>query len=354
MERVDVNANGELGQGSAISVDISADGRFVAFDSLADNLEPGAGDQNGLDVFVRDRATGTIEGISTGGDTGVFEGNSFLSSISADGRFVGFTSADSFDGDVHPFVTDALVFDRQLGTTRIVNRNSAGVQADEESETPFVSDDGTWVVFSSRATNLVADDTNGLYDVFRRNLLTGVTERIAAGDADPGSHAIGSGLTPDGMVASLITGADLVAADVNFAFDVYVADLREAADLSVNKSDSPDPVTARANLTYTITVNNLGSGAASGVTLTDQLPDVTFVSATASQGSCTRSGGGKSDGLVTCALGTIDPSVSAIVTIVVSPSKAGTLTNTASVKASTPDPDAANNTSTATTTVVAR
>ena len=354
MERVDVNANGELGQGSALHVDISADGRFVAFDSLADNLEPGAGDQNGWDVFVRDRATGTIEGISTGGDTGVFEGNSFLSSISADGLFVGFTSADSFDGDVHPFVTDALVFDRQHGTTRIVNRNSDGVQADEESETPFVSDDGTWVVFSSRATNLVADDTNGLYDVFRRNLLTGVTERIAADDADLGFHAIGSGLTPDGMVASLITGADLVAADVNFAIDVYVADLREAADLSVNKSDSPDPVTARANLTYTITVNNLGSGAASGVTLTDQLPDVTFVSATASQGSCTRSGGGKSDGLVTCALGTIEPSLSAIVTIVVSPSKAGELTNTASVTASTPDPDTANNTSTATTTVVAR
>ena len=354
MERVDVNANGELGQGSANGVDISADGRFVAFDSLADNLEPGAGDQNGFDVFVRDRVTGTVEGISTSGDSGVFEGHSFLSSISADGRFVGFTSADSFDRDRHPFLTDALVFDRLLGTIRIANRNSAGVQADDDSETPFVSEDGTWVVFSSRATNLVAGDTNGMYDVFRRNLMTGVTERIAAGDGEPGSHAIGSGLTADGMQASLITSADLVAADVNFAFDVYVADLREAADLSVNKSDSPDPVTTRANLTYTITVNNFGPGAASGVSLTDQLPDVTFVSATASQGSCTRSGGGKADGLVTCALGTIDPSVSAIVTIVVSPSRAGTLTNTASVTASTPDPDAANNASTATTTVVAR
>ena len=193
-----------------------------------------------------------------------------------------------------------------------------------------------------------------LYDVFRRNLLTGFTERIAADDAAFGFHAIGSGLTPDGMVAPLITGADLVEADVNFAIDVYVADLREAADLGVNKGDSPDPVTARENLTYTITVNNLGSAAASGVTLTDQLPDVTFVSAIASQGSCTRSGSGKSGGLVTCALGTIDPSLSAIVTIVVNPTKEGTLTNTASVTASTPDPDTANNTSTATTTVVPR
>ena len=65
MERVNVNANGELGQGSALHVDISADGRFMAFDSLADNLEPGAGDQNGWDGFVRDRQTGTIVGIST-------------------------------------------------------------------------------------------------------------------------------------------------------------------------------------------------------------------------------------------------------------------------------------------------
>lgn len=354
MERVDINANGELGQGSANSVEISADGRVVAFDSLADNLDAGPGDQNGFDVFVRDRATGTIEGVSTGGDTGLFEGESFLSSISADGRFVGFTSADSFDGDAHPFETDALVVDRQLGTTRIVNRNSAGVQADEESETPFVSEGGTWAVFSSRATNLVPNDTNGTYDVFRRNLLTGVTERIAAGDGDPGSNAIGSGMTPDGMVASLITGADLTASDVNSAFDVYVADLREAADLSVTTTDAADPVTARSNLTYTLAVNNAGSGAADGVTLTDQLPDVTFVSATASQGSCTRSGSGKSGGVVTCALGAIAPSLSATVTIVVSPSKAATLTNTAVVTASTPDPDQANNTSTATTTVVAK
>jgi uncharacterized repeat protein (TIGR01451 family) len=353
MERVDVNASGELGQGSANSVDISADGRFVAFDSFADNLA-GSGDLNRFDVFVRDRLTGTIEGISTSGDTPEPAGESFLSSISANGRFVGFTASESFAGDTTPFLSDALVFDRQGGTLTIVNRNSAGVQANDESETPFVSDDGTWAVFSSRAANLVAGDTNGTYDVFRRNLFTGVTERIAAGDGGPGSHAIGSGLSPDGMVAALITSAELIAADDNFAFDVYVADLREAADLSVNKSDSPDPVTARANLTYTITVGNLGPGAASGVILTDQLPDVTFVSATASQGSCTRSGGGKSDGLVTCALGTISPFGSATVTIVINPSKAGTLTNTASVTASTPDPNAANNTSTATTTVVPR
>jgi hypothetical protein len=173
-------------------------------------------------VYVRDRVTGTIEGISTVGDTGVFEGPCFLGSISANGRFVGVTATDSFDGDRNGFIDDAVVFDRQLGTARIVSRNSARVQANDESETPFVSDDGTWAVFSSRGSNLVAGDTNGLYDVFRRNLVSGTTERLAGDDEAFGFHAIGSGMTTDGQVASLITGADLLAQDVNFAFDVYV------------------------------------------------------------------------------------------------------------------------------------
>lgn len=161
-------------------------------------------------------------------------------------------------------------------------------------------------------------------------------------------------MTPDGLVVALITGGTLLATDANNAFDVYVADTREPGDLSVIKADSPDPVTARSNLTYTISVQNLGPGHATGVMLTDQLPDATFVSATASQGSCTRTGGGKADGLVTCDLGTVNAFASATVTIVVTPTRAGTLTNTASVTAGTPDPGAANNTSTATTTVAGR
>jgi uncharacterized repeat protein (TIGR01451 family) len=352
-ERIDVDPGGALANDQANRVDMSADGRFVAFDTFADNLVAGPGDQSGVDVFVRDRATSTTEGISTVGDSGSFEGNSSLSSISANGRFVGFTSPDSFDGDTNGFIDDAVVFDRQTGSVRIVSRNSAGVQADNESETPFVSDDGVTVVFSSRGANLVANDDNEAYDVFRR--VGNVTERIAADDDLFGLHAIGSGMTPDGSVAALITGADLVAGDVNSAFDVYAFDARAAADLRVTKDDSPDPVTARTNLTYTVTVQNLGPGPATGVTLTDTLPaDASFVSATTTQGSCTRTGSGKSDGLLTCTLGTLNAFDSATVVIVITPSRAGTLSNTATVRAGTPDPDTANNTATATTTVIPR
>jgi uncharacterized repeat protein (TIGR01451 family) len=355
MERADVKASGELAFGVFVSVDISADGRFVAFDTSADDLVAGPGDGNNVDVFVRDRATGTTQGISTVGDGGGSEGQSFLSSISANGRFVGFTSSDSFDGDANVFTDDALVFDRQDGSVKIVSRSSTGEQGNDQSETPFISDDGNFVVFSSRASNLVAGDTNQAYDVFRRDLVAGTTERLAGDDGEVGMHAIASGMTPDGLVASLITGADLLAADVNFRFDVYAVDLRAAADLAVTKVGSPDPVTERAQLTYTVTVQNLGPGPATGVTLADQLPaNATFVSATATQGTCTRSGSGKSDGLLTCALGSIDAFNSATVTIVVSPTRAGTLTNTATARAGNPDPNQANNSDTATTTVVAR
>jgi uncharacterized repeat protein (TIGR01451 family) len=358
MERVDVDSTEVISDGDAINLAISADGRFVAFDTFADNLAPGPGDQQGIDVFVRDRLAGTTEGISTVGDSGTFEGNSFLSSITPDGRFVGFSSADSTFGqtDGNGFVVDAFVFDRTARTVQLVSRSSAGVPGNDESSSPLVAPDGGSVVFSSRASNLVANDTNQLFDVFRRDLATGTTVRLAADSQSPGFAVIASDIAADGFTISIITGAELVAEqNVGFNFmDVYALDMR--ADLSVTNSDAPDPVVVRANLTYTVTVFNNGPAAANAVTLTDRLSaSAAFVSATPSQGSCTQSGKGGKDGDLVCALGTLDPAHSATVTIVVRPSTAGvTLTNTAVVRSGSPDPNAANNTATATTTVVAK
>ena len=357
IERVDVDSNEVIGDSQANNVAISGDGRYVAFDTFADNLAPGPGDQQGIDVFVRDRVAGTTEGISTLGDNGGFEGNSFLSSITADGRFVGFSSGDTTFGqaDANGFSSDAFVFDRQNGTVQIVSRNSSGVQANEESFSPLVAEGGTSVVFVSRASNLAANDTNEEFDVFRRDLVSGVTVRIAADDQVPANEIVASDITPDGFIVVLITGAQLVAeqnAGANF-FDVYVAELR--ADLAVTNTDSPDPVAVRANLTYTVTVFNSGPAPASGVTLTDQLPaDTTFVSAAPTQGSCVRTGKGGRDGDLLCTLGTIGAADSATITIVVRPSRAGVLTSTATARSGSPDPNHGNNAATATTTVVAR
>src|SRR5438128_82679 len=118
------------------------------------------------------------------------------------------------------------------------------------------------------------------------------------------------------------------------------------ADLLVTKTDSPDPVTVDKNLTYTVTVTNHGPIDATGVTMTDTLlSGVTFVSATPSQGSCS----GTSN--ISCSLGTLANGASTTVTIVVTPTVAGVLSNTASVSATEPDPDPDNNTGTAVTTV---
>ena len=113
-------------------------------------------------------------------------------------------------------------------------------------------------------------------------------------------------------------------------------------------SDSPDPVNVGSDLTYTLTATNNGPTSATGVTVTDPLPaGVSFVSATPSQGSCSGTT------TVTCNLGALANGASAIVTIVVQPGAAGTLTNPASVSGDQPDPTPGNNDASVDTTVEA-
>src|SRR5207248_11613346 len=118
------------------------------------------------------------------------------------------------------------------------------------------------------------------------------------------------------------------------------------ADLSVTKADSPDPVLAGNNITYTITVHNGGPSDALGVSLTDQVPaNTSFVS--------TNSGGTNTAGTVSWSLGTIPAGTNAVVVLVVKvdPSDTADISNTASASSTTFDPDLTNNSATATTTV---
>jgi uncharacterized repeat protein (TIGR01451 family) len=123
----------------------------------------------------------------------------------------------------------------------------------------------------------------------------------------------------------------------------------DVADLAVTKTDSPDPVTVGSALTYTVTVANVGPQEATSVVLQDRLPPQSvLVSATATAGSCDDKGT-----RLTCELGKLAKDASATVTIVVRPTKTGTIDNTATVDSVETDPVTVNDTATASTRVTA-
>ncbi len=165
-------------------------------------------------------------------------------------------------------------------------------------------------------------------------------------DSSGGAYVIGSTLSPNFPVMGPVQGAYAGGYDGFIAKIVAPIDT-PSAEVSVTNTGSPDPVTVGSSLTYTMTVTNNGPDAATGVTLTDTLPTgVTYVSATPSQGACLEAGG-----VVTCSLGDLANGAIATVTIGVTPTATGTLTNTATVADSVVDPNTANNSAMTTTTV---
>ncbi|MCI0636987.1 MAG: hypothetical protein L0206_24190 [Actinobacteria bacterium] len=177
-ERVEVNENNVTGVHGGGAV--SADGTRVAFDSGA-NLDPP--DQPGVDVFVRDRSAGTTTrvNVASDGTQGAFS-TARSPSISPDGRFVCFLSDDSslVPGDTNG-ASDFFVHDLETGFTERVNVSSEGFQADGDdlSNECSLSLDGRFAAFCSEATNLVAGDTNGENDVFLHDRVTGITQRMS-------------------------------------------------------------------------------------------------------------------------------------------------------------------------------
>ncbi len=159
-------ANASSSSPSIDSADGAADARFVAFDSLASNLV--RNDTNGdRDVFVHDLRTGTTERVSVSSAGRQGNGTSRAPSISANGRFVAFaSSARNLVRDDTNGTYDVFVHDLQTGTTRRVSVNSAGNQGNASSDNAALGFDASVVAFASRARNLVANDTNGAYDVF--------------------------------------------------------------------------------------------------------------------------------------------------------------------------------------------
>jgi Tol biopolymer transport system component len=171
------------GTRSASGASISADGRFVAYFSFATNLV--AGDTNSApDVFVHDLVARTTERVSVGAAGAQANAGSTECSISASGRYVAFVSGATnlVAGDTNGWA-DVFVRDRVAKTTVRVSVDSSGGEADADSQQPSISADGRFVAFSSDATDLVAGDTNGYADAFVHDLVSGRTVRASLGSS---------------------------------------------------------------------------------------------------------------------------------------------------------------------------
>jgi len=171
---------------------VSADSRFVAFGSSASNLV--RKDTNGLyDVFVHDRRTGETSRVSvssTGKEGNEASGFSGDMAISADGRFVTFQSdADNLVADDSDRWEDIFVHDRQTHETTRVSVASDGTQANGWSRDPAISANGRFVAFASAADNLVPGDTNRWYDVFVHDRTLHQTTRVSVDSAGGEGHA---------------------------------------------------------------------------------------------------------------------------------------------------------------------
>jgi Tol biopolymer transport system component len=289
--RVSVDSDGVEGNGGSRHPSISANGRWVLFQSAADNLVPD--DTNGLsDVFVHDRKTGETRRVSVAEDGGEGDGASYVygASLSSSGRYAVFYSnatnyaAGDGNGESDVFLADlrkgtltlvsattegvpvagesadpsvsangrfvafygnagdfppgtsngkehVYVRDRKTGDVRRASVDADGNPGSSDSYDPVVSSNGKVVAFYSYAASLVAGDTNGQTDAFVHDFGAGTTTRISllAGGGQAQADTYNTAITQNGKTVLFYTEADLLPADTNGTGDVYAWDARSGA-----------------------------------------------------------------------------------------------------------------------------
>ena len=263
--RISASTAGAGGDQASRRPSMSGDGNRIAFQSDATNLA--AGDTNAVtDVFVRDVATSTLARISTAAGGAQANGSSELPWISRDGNFVTFTSeaTNLVPGDTNAH-SDVFLKNLLTGEIKMVSVDPEGNPGDANSTFAFPSDEGRFVAFVSRSTNLVDDDDNSSLDVFVRDMEAGETIRVSVnsdgeeGDADSGfSHAspgvdlefaIPVRLSADGRFVSFVSDAtNLDDNDTNDLLDVFVRDLQTEETARI--SEGANGVEADADCDY--------------------------------------------------------------------------------------------------------
>ncbi len=226
-ERVSVDPNGMQSNGGSYALSISADGRYVVFDSDATNLVPNDTNHR-TDVFIRDRLVSTTERMSISSTWAQGLGDSGSPSISPNGRYIVFTSSASnlVTNDTNAS-WDVFIRDRHANTTERVSVATGGGQANGGGQDGSMSSDARYIAFSSGSTNLIPGDDHG-GDIFVHDRLNGTTERVSVttgGSTTSTGYSDVPSISPDARyVVFRSSCVDLVPGDTNGYEDVFLHD----------------------------------------------------------------------------------------------------------------------------------
>ena len=230
LTRVSISSNGTAANDNCDNPDVSENGRYVVFQSAATNLV--GGDNNGvIDIFRHDRVTGTTVRINFFDypASGVTEYDSIEPVVSNDARYIAFETRTALRPCDDNNTTDVYVRDIVQGRTTLGSATYWDCVANSSSHHPSISADGRFVSFSSTASNLIlTEDTNGLEDVFIRDRSSMITERIsiASSGAEGNARSVGYGgnISANGRYVTFSSPASNLAEDSNTGYDVFVRD----------------------------------------------------------------------------------------------------------------------------------
>ena len=205
LTEVSVSADGQnFANGASFRPEISANGEFVVFDSAADNLLATPDANPFADIFIKSLADGSIRLVSTDGAGNQGFDSMLNPTVSADGRFVAFETAFGFTPDDTNGTWDIYLKDLQTGTLELISRSEAGVLGDGASHGASISDDGRFIAFRSAASNLVDDDGNGAgFDIFVKDVQTGALQYFEVLDDGGGNRdLLAPSLSGDGHLVA--------------------------------------------------------------------------------------------------------------------------------------------------------
>lgn len=228
VQRLSTDMQGLEGNADSFSPAITPNGRYVVFESDASNLV--AGDNNNArDIFRMHLKTGKLQRVSTNAQDLEANGSSNEPIITSNGRYVVFTSlASNLVGNDTNDSYDIFRKDIKTGKLLRVSTNTNGLESNSHSTSPTISRNGRYVVFYSLADNLVADDTNGMPDIFRKDLKTGEVLRVStdAQGLEGNGDSYQPTITPNGRYVVFYSYASNLVADNNKTSDIFRKDLK--------------------------------------------------------------------------------------------------------------------------------